>query len=133
MVRPGCRIERDAHRVERAGTDVAVDDADAAHRKAPEPGTRPRGLAAVRRHFASRRGSAQTIGHGLRTGRLRPCSGYAVRPRGQRRAYTPIEPQCHDAATPTFVINLRLADLHIRDRGEAPRRPPPKKPRVTLG
>src|ERR1700751_796108 len=114
MVRPRCRLECDAHRVERTGTDVAVDDADAAHRKAPEPGTRSRGMAAVRRHFASGCGSAQTIGHGLRTGRLRPCSGYAVRPRGQRRAYTPIEPQCHDAATPTFVITLRPAVLRIR-------------------
>src|SRR6516162_4204480 len=31
---------------------------------------------------------------------LRMCRPH----RGQPRAYTPIEPQCHDAAMPTFVL-----------------------------
>jgi hypothetical protein len=33
-----------------------------------------------------------------------PAPDVPSAPRGQPRAYTPIEPQCHDAAMPTFVL-----------------------------
>src|SRR6516225_7645316 len=53
-------------------------------------------------------------------------------PRGQPRAYTPIEPQCHDAAVPSFVFTLRpSASRRTGDRSEARRRPQPKAREVT--
>src|SRR5262249_32181310 len=63
VVRSGCRLERDADRVKGTCADVPIDDPDAADRKTPEPGACWRGMAAVRRHFASGSRSAQAIGH----------------------------------------------------------------------
>ena len=49
--------------VERAGADIAVNNADAANGKAPQAGARTSGADAVHRHFAPCRGSAYAICH----------------------------------------------------------------------
>ncbi len=52
MPRAGGREYRFAQGIERAGTDVAIDDTDAAEREPPEAGMRTNLVAATGRHRA---------------------------------------------------------------------------------
>jgi hypothetical protein len=64
VIAAGGSDDRLAQRIKRAGTDVAVDDADAAERKAPKPGAGTCVRVAINGHLAPER-SRYAICHGL--------------------------------------------------------------------